>query len=218
MWGFLGCCQYVVSWKQNRPRDVLVGGGAVCGATYCRRGRGQWQEQGQELTLDWHYWCICISQCLSPGHMRAPPEQSSHLHTKSVTQAEHPLEASCSCINTSVFVGASHMNVISVLHCTVRCQVCSSRPAAAHKARMRGLPHGDGVIVSLIRVVCCDGDLLARGQLDRLIRVLEKPCSDFWPLQMPKAVQCNMHQRMFRHASPALHVTGCQIWETSLTS
>ena len=49
------------------------------------------------------------------------------------------------------------------------------------------LPHGNGLLVSFVRVVCSDGDLFARYQFDRLIRVLEKPCSDFWSLQQSKA-------------------------------
>lgn len=54
-----------------------------------------------------------------------------------------------------------------------------------HVLCMMVLPHSNGLLISFIGVVCCDGDLFARREFDWLIRVFEKPSSDFWPLQMP---------------------------------
>ena len=66
------------------------------------------------------------------------------------------------------------------------------------------LPHGNGLLISFIGVVCCDGDLLARSEFDWLIRVFEKPCSDFWPLQMCKAAMLGYEPERIGSASTEL--------------
>lgn len=69
------------------------------------------------------------------------------------------------------------------------------------------LPHGNGLLISFVGVVCCDGELLARSEFDWLIRVFEKPCSDFWPLQMRKAAMLGCVPERTGSASTELQTT-----------
>ena len=48
---------------------------------------------------------------------------------------------------------------------------------------MAGSPARDHVFIALVLVIGRDGDFLARGQLEWVVRVLQEPCSDLRPLQ-----------------------------------
>ena len=98
----LDCCQQVSYKLGTVPREMLVVVALQPWHQYFGAGAGgRGSGGGQGLTRDWHCWCICTSPCLTLGHMRALPEQWIRLRTESVTQAAHPLEASCSCNNTN---------------------------------------------------------------------------------------------------------------------
>lgn len=120
----LSCCVCCRCWPTVRCSEVL---GAYLGLLLAdNRTKTEDADSGNTvssavsirqhgLTQGWHYWCICISQCQSLGHMKGLPEQWTHPHTESVILAAHQLEASCSCINTNkLLLRVQHISIVCI--------------------------------------------------------------------------------------------------------